>query len=282
MTDMTTAAHAKRRPEGLIAAWLCLIIAGTTTVTFNVWNAFHSGMVWPVAVLVGISPVALAMVVSHLVATCRAGNFLKTVTFAVMVGAMVLSVRATGVVVAPAEGKLWWLFGAVIDTAALVALQLLLSIKTRAAQAAAQRAEAEVHAADERTALQAELDALRAAQDAALETLARDLETAQLAASESGRREAEAAAKAELLAQKLARISGRKSPRKSTPKKASASNPETTVPEDVDTQAAALEILASEPTISGSELGRRLGRTERYGCMLKKQLAGSVAGPEEN
>ena len=63
-----------------------------------------------------------------------------------------------------------------------------------------------------------------------------------------------------------------KKPAASTRKKKPASTPETRVPEDVDTQAAALEILAREPGISGSELGRRLGRTERYGCILKKQL----------
>lgn len=51
-----------------------------------------------------------------------------------------------------------------------------------------------------------------------------------------------------------------------------------TVPEDVDTQAAALEILAAEPDISGAQLGLRLGKTERYGQMLKKNLASASAG----
>ena len=54
--------------------------------------------------------------------------------------------------------------------------------------------------------------------------------------------------------------------------------PEMTVPEDVDTQAAALEILAAEPDISGAQLGLRLGKTERYGQMLKKNLASASAG----
>ena len=132
----------------------------------------------------------------------------------------------------------------------------------------------------------AELEAALATERGTLEPLRADLETAR---DELAR----VTAKAEVLAQKLARISGRKPARKSPPKKAPASTPnkaasstpETEVPEDVDTQAAALEILAHEPDISGSELGRRLGRTERYGCMLKKSLAATAApssAPGEN
>ena len=93
--------------------------------------------------------------------------------------------------------------------------------------------------------------------------------------------------KLEAATRKLAAASGQKGPRKTGQKKPPAamkepasSTPETRVPDDVDTQAAALEILAAEPDISGSELGRRLGKTERYGCMLKNSLAGSVPGPE--
>ena len=82
-------------------------------------------------VVEGVVPVALAMIVSHLVATSSAGRFLKGVTFAVMIGALALSVHATGTVVAPATGPLWWLYGAVIDTAALVSLQVLLSLKAQ-------------------------------------------------------------------------------------------------------------------------------------------------------
>ena len=50
---------------------------------------------------------------------------------------------------------------------------------------------------------------------------------------------------------------------------------------DFDTEAQALKILAAEPTISGSELGLRLGKTKRYGCILKNKLAASVPGPQD-
>ena len=48
---------------------------------------------------------------------------------------------------------------------------------------------------------------------------------------------------------------------------------EVRVPADVDTQLAALEILAAEPGISGRQLGVRLGVDPSYGCRLKKKLA---------
>lgn len=59
-----------------------------------------------------------------------------------------------------------------------------------------------------------------------------------------------------------------------------SSPPETQVPKDVDTQAEALLILAEEPDISGSELGVRLGKTKRYGQILKNKLVVTSAGPE--
>ena len=110
------------------AAWAVLAFAGSTMVSFNIWHALHGGIPQlPLAVLAGVVPVALAMGMSHIVAAYRAGGFLRIVTFAVMVGAMVLSVRATGYVVRPAFGPLWWLYGGVVDSAALVALQVILA-----------------------------------------------------------------------------------------------------------------------------------------------------------
>lgn len=52
------------------------------------------------------------------------------------------------------------------------------------------------------------------------------------------------------------------------------------IPNDVDTQAEALRILADNPDIDGSELGRQLGKTPGYGRTLKRKLAGSMAGPD--
>jgi len=110
-----------------VAAWLVLACAGTTMASFNIWHALHSDMPGYLAGLVGVAPVLIAIGLSHVVARTDAGWFLKAVTFLVMVGAMVLSVRATGYVVRLAFGNLWPLFGAVVDSAALVALQVILT-----------------------------------------------------------------------------------------------------------------------------------------------------------
>ena len=66
-------------------------------------------------------------------------------------------------------------------------------------------------------------------------------------------------------------------PTRKRPAKAAAVS---AVPNDVDTQAEALRILADDPDIDGSELGRRLGKTPGYGRTLKRRLAGSVVGPD--
>jgi hypothetical protein len=43
--------------------------------------------------------------------------------------------------------------------------------------------------------------------------------------------------------------------------------------DDLTTEAQALNILAKEPDISGSQLGLRLGKSDRYGRELLKRLA---------
>jgi hypothetical protein len=141
----------------------------------------------------------------------------------------------------------------------------------------AARTEAKAAGEHERATLRATVDALG--------------ETVQALTAERDKalRDASGAtAKADRLARKLGAGSGAKLPAKSTPNKtagsprktAAGSPPETEVPDDVGTQVEALRILAEEPGISGSKLGLRLGKTERYGQILKKQLAGSVAGPD--
>jgi hypothetical protein len=152
------------------------------------------------------------------------------------------------------------------------------AVQAEEAARKAERARAEAAAADdERTALRIQLDTALAA----VEPLQADLETAR---NELAR----VTAKADQFARKLAAASGAKRTAKppanktaSSPRnKAPNSPPETEVPNDVDTQAEALLILAAEPTISGSDLGLRLGKTKRYGQILKNKLAGSVAGPD--
>ena len=124
------------------AAWAVLAITGGTTLTFNVWHATHAGhMILALALLYGFAPVLAAMGLSHIVAAHQGGTFMKTAAFAVMAGAMALSMGATAAVLRPAAGPVFcWLFGIVIDAAALVALQVILSPESRAAARAAKHA----------------------------------------------------------------------------------------------------------------------------------------------
>lgn len=119
--------HAAARHSSA-AAWVVLVAMGGTTMTFNVWHDVTTGrMPLPLAILTGVVPIVVSMGLSHIVATHNGGFWLKAVTFGVMIGSMALSVGATGAVVRQAEGPLWWLFGVVVDAAALVALRVIMS-----------------------------------------------------------------------------------------------------------------------------------------------------------
>jgi hypothetical protein len=109
-----------------VAAWLVLLSAGGTMASFNIWHALHTGMTGGLAWLVGVIIVVIVMGVSH-VAASGTSRTDQAVTFGVMIGAMVLSVRATGDVVRPAFGPLWWLFGLTVDAAALICLRVILT-----------------------------------------------------------------------------------------------------------------------------------------------------------
>ena len=66
---------------------------------------------------------------------------------------------------------------------------------------------------------------------------------------------------------------------RSKPARQPARQPAARVPRDVDAQAEALAILEGEPGIKGAELGRRVGRSERWGQDLKKKLATAGSKP---
>ena len=60
---------ATRRAEVRRWAWAVLLLAGGTAAGLNTWHAVAAGALPPVwAVVVGIGPVLLAVVLSHLVA----------------------------------------------------------------------------------------------------------------------------------------------------------------------------------------------------------------------
>jgi hypothetical protein len=126
----------------------------------------------------------------------------------------------------------------------------------------ARRLAAETEAADDRTSLRAALEA------------------EQVARNEAQRQAAEAAARAATLERKLAATGGAKRGRNAGAKKPAtaarskgANDPAAKVPDDVDARAEALAILDAEPGISGAKLGLRVGMSERWGQLLKSELA---------
>lgn len=270
MAGMTSHAQSKRiGTPGLGAAWAVLVGTGVTSVTYNVVHATQGARLEIVlALLLGFAPAFVAACLSHVAAVLDAPGWVKAAVIAVMGAGMVLSASATAAVVAPADPS-WrgWLFGGTLDAAALLALWAILTARGRkneaamaveAAHEAVQNARAEVaEAVGERDAARAELASVRA-----------DLE-----AEVQGLRSALTDALNKALTQR--RGSGRTRARSSAPAKPSGS-----VPRDVDTQAEALRILGEEPDISGQELGRRLGKSESYGCRLKNKLAAHIAGDE--
>jgi hypothetical protein len=156
------------------ATWTLLIGMGGTSVTYNVWHAVHRGELnIGLALLYGLAPVFAAGLLSHIVAEHDGGKIMKAVTYTVMLAAMALSIGATASVVAPAAGP-WmrWLFGGVLDAAALVALRVILDGRSHRAARIAELDEAKSAAeqaravAEERTAatagLETELAHLRA------------------------------------------------------------------------------------------------------------------------
>jgi hypothetical protein len=129
---------AERSSATLTAAWSVLLTMGGTSVTYNVWHALHSGgMILLLAVLEGLAPVGAAMGLSEVGARFDGGAWFKAGAFAVMAGAMSLSMNATATVVRPAQGKYGsWLFGLVLDAAALLCLYVILTERERRKQAA--------------------------------------------------------------------------------------------------------------------------------------------------
>lgn len=158
----------------------------------------------------------------------------------------------------------------------------------REAVLAAERIAAEAVAADERTALRAELEAAREA-----------LAPLEAERDEAWRQAAEIAAKAEILERKLAaqKANGRRAKTANAPANAgrrktanasangAANAPaQTQIPDDVDARTEALGIYLANPEISGKDLGEAVGLGARWGQLRRAEFAAATPsrqGPEE-
>ena len=248
-----------------VSAWLVFISMAGTTMSFQVYHSVERGhMPWPLAGLYGIVPLLISMLLIEVVSGWEsAPEWIQWSAYLIIGGAMYLSASASGAVVlhaAPSHSSL--LFGLLLDGAAILAARFLMTSAKTAATA-------------KRDTLEAELDAERLARQSAE------------AERESARKDAaDATAKAEAAARQLAgtkagtkgdtsgeRGTGTAAPRKpgTAARKTAAKDPEAQAAE-ILTHAEAELILAADPHISGSELGRRLGTTPGYGRTLKRKL----------
>lgn len=236
-----------------VAAWLVLLGAGVTLICFNVWHATHKGdLALFLAVLLGLSPSSLAMGLSHMGVRHRANPWMMTAMFAVMIGAMALSIGAVAAVVRPTTGPyLCWLFGAVLDSAALLALWGIISDPK--VPAPESEPDPEVTA-----------------------TAGPEVPPGTTVALPPG---SDPEIPGGVPPRKQPTTSGRKRATTSARKPRRTSAPGVPAAPDLDNESWALQILATDPGMSGSELGRRMGKSDRYGRDLIKRLSAAVPDP---
>lgn len=287
--DGMTAKHASaaEKSSAKVPAWAVLVTMGGTSITLNFWDATHaaSPMFWLIAGLRGFAPVLAAMFISEAGARFDGGKTFRRVTFAIMGGAMLLSASAVANVLRPSYPAGWlglgmsWLFGIVLDAAALTGLWIILTERERRRDAERQGE------ADD--AAQAMAEAVAAAQERAAEAAA--MERAQI--------EAEAAEASAALEAELARMSAELTAANATaealrtaaappPRKRSGASapggrkiaPRGDSTEDMTLELRAVQMLDAHPDLKqprmGSELGRRLGVAESTGRRLHKSLTG--------
>lgn len=295
--------------------WATLVfwVTAGTSVLYNCYNALvNDHMPWYTGIPEGFVPLIVAIGVLEFSGAWRENRWLSGSAWLVTGGAMAWSSVAINHVVH--EG---FALGLICDAAALAAMYFLLNGPT-AAQAvakmdakvaellgkiAAERSAREQDRASfradmDRLARQARADLAAAAEEREAElrdvrtALTRDLEAIRTAWEtaksdlESARSRADSeTARADQLARKLAGPARRS---RTAPARSSAA-PRTgagTAPEDdLDLEARALKLLAADLTMSGAELGKRLGVSEGYGRKLRRRLTGerpSDAAPDRS
>jgi hypothetical protein len=275
MTGM--AEHRKTAPgksSAKVPAWAVLITMGGTSITLNFWDATHaaSPMFWLIAGLRGFAPVLAAMFISEAGARFDGGKTFRGVTFTIMGGAMLLSASAVANVLRPSYPAGWlglgmsWLFGIVLDAAALTGLWIILTERERRREAerqgeaddAAQEMAEAVAAAEARAAELAQQE--RAAIEAELARVGADLTAAN--------------ATAEAL-QSAARERRRGRSRSGAPRarKSAQGSGDT---QDLTAELRAIQMLDAHPELrakgQGAELARRLGVSPAHGRRVHARL----------
>jgi hypothetical protein len=286
MDDMTSPAHAKHAPKDYL--WVLAVIAACALIKVSPsWVGIAAAAGFP---RFGRMPTdwTLAVIMEAywgyaLYAWLAAASGVRSRRFAMWSAAGVFTLSLAGQSAARLVGaKVMTGFanGMPVIVLALIAILVHLrqldraeAVQAEEAARKAERARAEAAAADdERTALRAQLEDARAAVD----PLRADLETAR---SELARVTAKAgAATAKLEAQRKRNSPAKR--RATSPRNRSEISRATKVPDDVGARAEALGILASEPDISGADLGLRVGKSKRWGQLFLRGLATAPKGPD--
>lgn len=297
----TEAANKRAR----VSAWLVFISMAGTTMSFQVYHSIkHGHMPVPLAVLYGVVPLLISMLVIEVVSGWHdAPKWIRWGAYLIIGGAMYLSAAATGAVVlraAPDHSSL--LFGLLLDGAAILAARFLMTAVKRAA--AAEQAEhvaaltAERERADAAEAAAEELR--RTAAETASKTEAELADARRQAADATARAEAErdaarervavATGEADALRRELAEARRGNDDRKRDRKPGGSGTrkraPETgnddgagEPPEDLDSEARVLWFLAKG--WSASQAGIKAGLTDSRGRQIARVAREAPKGIDE-
>lgn len=248
--------------------WSILLTTASISLAFNIGHALNPpapthapgeaggaevhAVPVALAVLYGVAPVLVALMLSHLMAIQAGRAWKRAGTGLVFVAALALSVRAIYEVLAPIAGRWGLLFALMLDVASLLALQEVLSAPRVATQGDADRDMAR----DTATATRVTVGDIERDTDGAM---TRDI-------------------RRDIGGDTTRAIEAPVSRRRRTATKRAASR-DTAQMSAEDRMARAREVLAEAPDISGAELGRRLGLSPRQGQRLLADVRSADADP---
>ncbi|MEV0993392.1 hypothetical protein [Nonomuraea sp. NPDC050202] len=270
-------------------------------------------------IIFAIVPPVFAALLSHGLISPLVGEWIKRAILTLFGVSMATSIASQAAVMRPYGGGYWaeWAIPLVLDASQIIALHVITtaaSLARKAAEAAASAAEteaaktglrplveaevraelgaelsqrkAELEAEVERNR-QAELTAARAEERAEVEAELETRISARLSAAAAEfrtRAEAEKAVavqRAEVAAEARVRREIAEQAKQSGQRRASAPSARRDTEDGLSSEDRARILLAQNPEMTGAELGRALGLTERYGRdLLKKIQDGVPDGPE--
>jgi len=311
--DAKHAAKTRALARAKTCAWIVAVLMTGTTMTFQVYHSIRFGqMPVPLAVLEGVVPLLISMCILEFVSEWEgARTWAVVAAYVIMAGSMYMSAAATGAVVLhAAPHRMSWLFGVLLDAAALLAVHFILNgptaadVAREASAEAAARAEheaslrAEIAAAkqarkDDRSAfeeassaLRAELHGERAAREAAETGCAEAVAGAEITARqlEAARAEITARKKRAATARKRGPATGRKQDAATGSATVPQDLPDEAAPDDLDSEAKVLWYL--DKGHSASKAGVYAGLTDSRGRQIarlaKQAPRDTVDAPNDN